>query len=209
MYQVHQLGENASVTLNLLSLSPTRQEKCHNRYFVNEHVFHTEDYGQGRKTYNNRVCVQGSVSNEFEVDYYEKLEKVIELQFHSDHNRVFLFKCYWQDTTDRKIKVDPYHGFIKINTKARPHNVNDVFVFSKQCQQVYYTQTLSFRKDCSRVDWLSIVKTKPTCRVQVVQDCNDEVTMGDDVFQLDDLVDPYQVASSTDLIKRKFNLLDH
>jgi hypothetical protein len=51
------------------------------------------------------------------------------------------------------------------------------------------------------------VKTKPTC--QVVQDCNDEVTVGDDVFQLDDLVDPYQVALSTDLIKRKFNFLHH
>jgi hypothetical protein len=98
---------------------------------------------------------------------------------------------------------------MKINTKARPHNVNDVFVFAKQCQQVYYTQTLSFRKDRLRVDWLFIVKTKPTCRVQVVHDCNDEVIVGDDVFQLYDLVDLYQVASSTNLIKRKFNLLHH
>jgi hypothetical protein len=28
-------------------------------------------------------------SSEFEVDYYEKLEEVIELQYHSKHNRVF------------------------------------------------------------------------------------------------------------------------
>ena len=40
----------------------------------------------------------------------------------------------------------------------------------------------SFRNDCSRVDWLSIVKTKYRGRVEVVQDGNDELIMGDDVF---------------------------
>jgi hypothetical protein len=40
----------------------------------------------------------------------------------------------------------------------------------------------SFRKDRSRVDWLSVVKTKHRGRVKVVQDGNDELTMGDDVF---------------------------
>jgi hypothetical protein len=44
--------------------------------------------------HNSEVCVKGSTFNEFEVDYYEKLEEVIELQYHSEHNRVFLFKCY-------------------------------------------------------------------------------------------------------------------
>ena len=41
--------------------------------------------------------------------------------------------------------------------------------------------------------------TKSRGRVEVVQDRNDELTVGDDVFQLDELVDPYQVASSNDL----------
>jgi hypothetical protein len=43
------------------------------------------------------------------------------------------------------------------------------------------------------------VKTKLRGRVQVVQDVNDEVTIEDDVFQLDELVDLYRVAPSTDL----------
>jgi hypothetical protein len=64
-------------------------------------VFHTEEYRHSRKTYNNRVCVKGSTSNEFEVDYHEKLEKVIELQYHSEQIKLFLFICYWYDTTDR------------------------------------------------------------------------------------------------------------
>jgi hypothetical protein len=96
-------------------------------------------------------------------------DEVIELQYHSEQNIVFLFKCYWYDsTTNREIRVDPHYGLIEINSKARHRNENDVFVFAKQCQQVYYTYTPSFRKDRSRVDWLSILKTKPEGHVEVV-----------------------------------------
>ena len=56
--------------------------------------------------HSNDVCVKGSTSNKFEVDYYEKLEEVIELLYHNEHNRVFLFKCYWYDTTDRGIIIN-------------------------------------------------------------------------------------------------------
>jgi hypothetical protein len=98
----------------------------------------------------------GSTCCEFEVDYYGKLEEVVELQYLSEQNRVFLFKCYWYDTTDRGIRVDLHYGLVEINSKARLCNINDVFVFTKQCQEVYYIYTPSFRKDRSRVDWLSI-----------------------------------------------------
>jgi len=100
------------------------------RYFINGHVFHTEKYRQSRKTYNSGVCVKGSTLNDFEVNY-GKLEEVIELQYHSEQDRVFLFKCYWYDTTNRKIKVDPHHVLVEINSKARLHNVDNVFVFIK------------------------------------------------------------------------------
>jgi len=43
------------------------------------------------------------------------------------------------------------------------------------------------------------VKTKPRGLVGSVQDRNDELTAGDDVFQLGELVAPYQVALSNDL----------
>jgi len=115
-----------------LSLGPERKVKCYNGYFVNGYVFHTEEYGHGRKTYNSSVCVKGSASNELEVDSYGRLEEVVELQYHSGQNRVFLFKCYWYDTTDREIRVDPHYGLVEINSKARLCNVNDVFVFAKQ-----------------------------------------------------------------------------
>ena len=131
---------------------------------------------------------QNLSSNKFKVDYYGKLEDVIELQYHSEQNKVFLFKYYWYDTTNRGIIVDPRQGLVKSNTKARLHNIDYVFVFIKKCQQVYNTYALFFRNARSKVDWLFIVKTKPRSHVQVVQDFNDELTARDDVFQLDELV---------------------
>jgi len=112
---------------------------------------------------------------------------------------VFLFKCYWYDTTDRGIRVDPHYGLVEINSKARLCNVNDVFVFAKQCQQVYYTYTPSFRKDQSRVDWLSVIKMKLKGRVEVVQDENEDTSVRDEVFQVSELVETYRVAPSIDL----------
>ena len=112
---------------------PCRQ---HRRYLLSNNSQLTE-YEHGRKTYNSGVCIKGSTSSEFEVDYYGRLEEVIELQYHSEQNRVFLFKCYWYDTTDRGIRVDPHYGLVEINSKTRLCNINDIFVFAKQCQQVY------------------------------------------------------------------------
>jgi len=43
------------------------------------------------------------------------------------------------------------------------------------------------------------VKTKPSGSVQVVQKGNNEINMGNGVFQIDELVDAYLDASSTDL----------
>ena len=140
-------------------------------------MLHNEEYRHGKKTYNNGVCVKGSTSSELEVEYYGRLEEVIELQYHSEQNRVFLFKCYWYDTTDRGIRVDPHYGLVEINSKARLRNVNNR----------------------SRVDWLSVLKTKPMSRVEVVQDENEDTSVRDEVFQVSELVEPYRVTLSIDL----------
>jgi hypothetical protein len=88
------MGRSAAKSLSSLSLGPERKVKCYNEYFVIGYVLHTEEYRHGRKTYNNGVCVKRSTSCELEVDYYGRLEEVVELQYHSEHNKVFLFKCY-------------------------------------------------------------------------------------------------------------------
>jgi len=193
------MGKSAAKSLSSLSLGPERKVNCYNEYFFNGYVFHIEEYRHGRKIYNNNVCVKGLINSELEVDYNGRLEKVVELQYHNEQNLVFLFKCYWYDTTDRGIRVDPHYGLVEINLKARLYNVNDVFVFAKQCQQVYYTYTTSFRNDRSRVNWLSILKTKLRGRVEVVHDENEDTSVRDKVFQVSELVDPYRVAPSIDL----------
>ena len=114
------MGRSAPKSLSSLSLSPERKVRCYNGYFVNGYVFHTEEYGQGRKTYNYDVCVKGSTSSQLEVDYYGRLEEVVELQYHSEQNKVFLFKCYWFDTTDRGIRVDLHYGLLKSTQKLDP-----------------------------------------------------------------------------------------
>ena len=88
------MGRSAPKSLSSLSFGPKRKVKCYNGYFINGYVFHTEEYRQGRKTYNCGVCVKESTSSELEVDYYGRLEEVIELQYHSEQNIMFLFKFY-------------------------------------------------------------------------------------------------------------------
>ena len=127
------MKRNASAALSLLVLeekwSATTSILLMGTCFILENMGRVERYKSGD-------CVKGSTSSEFEVDYYGKLEEVIELQYHNEHNRVFLFKCYWYDTINRGIRVDSHHGLVEINSEARLHNVNDVFIFAKQCQQV-------------------------------------------------------------------------
>jgi len=51
--------------------------------------------------------------------------------------------------------------------------------------------TIALYRSVNIVDWLSMMKTKPIGRVQVVQEGNNEVAARDNVFQLDELVDLY------------------
>jgi hypothetical protein len=68
----------------------------------------------------------------------------------------------------------------------------------------------SFRKDYLRVDWLSILKTKPMGRVKVVKDENEDICMRDDVFQVSELVKSYQVAPLIDLEENSnFHIFDN
>jgi hypothetical protein len=46
---------------------------------------------------------------------------------------------------------------------------------------------------------LSVLKTKPRGRVELVQDENEDTSVRDEVFQVRELVEPYRVAHSIDL----------
>jgi len=55
---------------------------------------------------------------------------------------MILFKCYWHDTTDKEIKVDPYHGLVETNTKPKLRNIDDIFFFCQSIQASSYTPSL-------------------------------------------------------------------
>jgi hypothetical protein len=60
------------------------------------------------------------------------------------------------------------------------------------------------------VDWLSVLKTKPRGRVELVQDENEDTSVRDEVFQVSELVEPYRVALSIDLEENSiFCVLDN
>jgi hypothetical protein len=80
---------SAAISLSLLSLGHKRKVKCYNGYFVNGYVFHTKEYGHGRKTYNNDVFVNRSTCSEFEVDYYGKLQEVVHYKISQVYRRKY------------------------------------------------------------------------------------------------------------------------
>ncbi|PIN04594.1 hypothetical protein CDL12_22871 [Handroanthus impetiginosus] len=59
-----------------------RWVKSYKGYFVNGFKFHAVDFGRNKSTMNSGVCVFGNLWNENEVDYYDLLEEVIELEYH-------------------------------------------------------------------------------------------------------------------------------
>jgi hypothetical protein len=67
-------------SFKLLFLGSKRKVQCYNMYFINKYIFYTKEYEEGRNIYNIEVCIKRSIFNKFEVDYYDKLVDVIELQ---------------------------------------------------------------------------------------------------------------------------------
>lgn len=79
------------------------------------------------------------------------------------------------------IEESKYIPIMVLNIKARLYNFNNVFVFIKQCIQVYCSYTFSLVNDYSRVDWLSVMKTKPRSQAKFSQEDNNELNVVDDV----------------------------
>ncbi|GJY20180.1 transposase, Ptta/En/Spm [Tanacetum coccineum] len=115
-------------------------------------LFHTRSYGNGRVIQNSGVCVRGSVYNDDVCDYYQMLDEVLEVEYHSEsaHSVVVLFKCHWFDLVQR-VKVNQKHGLVDIKYKSKLRT-NDPYVLASQSVQVYYASYPSMTmdlKDCT------------------------------------------------------------
>jgi len=117
---------------------------------------------------------------------------------------MFLFKCYQYDT-DRGIRVDPHYDLVK--KKKIDFTTSTMLLFlQNNVKQVYYIYTHFFKNGHNRVDWLSVMKSKSRSLVQVVQDGNNEVIGGDDIFHMDELVDSYRPPPYTKLKNPDFHV---
>ncbi|XP_058002326.1 uncharacterized protein LOC131179487 [Hevea brasiliensis] len=116
-----------------IAQGPGRTVQSYKGYFVNGFKFHTHDYGRDRKTLNSGVWVKGSCYNEYESDYYNLLNEVLQLEYFGVGNNIILFKCEWFDT-NKGIRVHPQNGHIEIHPKSRLAS-NDPFILALQAQQ--------------------------------------------------------------------------
>jgi hypothetical protein len=46
--------------------------------------------------------------------------------------------------TNIGIRVDHHHGLLEVNKNDRLRNINNIVIFVKQCQKIYYIYTFFF-----------------------------------------------------------------
>ncbi|GKC33712.1 hypothetical protein Tco_1046096 [Tanacetum coccineum] len=148
--------------------------------------FYTLVHGDDRVTKNSGVCVKGSCYNEDESDYYEELEEVIEVDYHSmlGTYMVVMFKCRWFDPV-QGVKVNVKHKLVDVKYRLRGCIYNP-FILAHQAQQAYYATYPSMMKYLK--DWWAVVKAIPRGIFQLAEgilateiSANDNVD-GEDFF---------------------------
>ncbi|OIT33057.1 hypothetical protein A4A49_57788, partial [Nicotiana attenuata] len=194
------LKENGDgrITSGLLALArrPDPRAYCHNGYIMNGFRFRTMKSELGLKTQNSGVVVK-SDEHTGNVDYYEKIRKILEIQY-LDNNSIILFQCDWFDvpTQDRSqcrgYKRDEY-GFICVAV-TRLYYTNDPFILGSQAQSVYYV------KHDQNENWHAAVRVRPRNSFDLPEQ-EDET----EPYQLIDLVErgkvDLQTESDNDVIK--------
>ncbi|KAK5811490.1 hypothetical protein PVK06_026827 [Gossypium arboreum] len=121
-----------------------------------------------RRTQNYGVVVNSSITSyasardsnlvEGNVEYYELLADIIELDYYGRW-KVVLFQCDWADVnTARGIKKDQF-GFTMVNFSRLIHSgqqlMDEPYVFSSQMKQVFYS------KDPTDEGWYVVLRNTP------------------------------------------------
>ncbi|KAG5542961.1 hypothetical protein RHGRI_007193 [Rhododendron griersonianum] len=115
-------------------------------------------------TFANARAAEGSSSNppnvpEREVDKFERLLRdakfdIIELQY-CHGNRVFLFKCDWWDTSNKKTGIKKDGHLTSVNISRKWYK-DDPFVLATQAEQVFYINDIK-----NGGTWQVVQKTCP------------------------------------------------
>ncbi|OMO57998.1 Transposon, En/Spm-like protein [Corchorus capsularis] len=178
-----------------LARGPSHIATFYKGFFVNGFKFHTELYGQHKKTMNSGVWIKGSCYNDNERDFYGVLVDIIELEYLGDGNKIVLFKCRWFDIV-RGVVVHPRHGLVKVNHKSRLAS-NEPFVLAAQALQVCYSPYPSNKGP--RQDWWVVFKVKARSRYDWVSNHEvDDVSKPESIYQ-EDLFAPSTIHPSKEV----------
>ena len=112
------------------------------------HHFRTEDVDDGHVTQDYGVevefdqssrasqCAQNLIRGK--LGYVGKIQEIIQVDLSSF--QCVIFRCKWWDTFDWKnVKKDRDSGMICTNSKKMWDEAKEIYVFSKQCNQVFFT----------------------------------------------------------------------
>lgn len=109
-----------------LASGPLRNVKVYSGYYVNGFKFQVVRRDSTTLTNNSGVYVKGSSNMTTELDYYGRLDEIIEVEYPAlPIKRIVLFKCSWYDPTPRiGTRVHSNYKLVEVNANRRSIDLN-------------------------------------------------------------------------------------
>ena len=155
-------GENVDILKDVIK-GPLQKARRYDVCYVNGYRFHTMSYSTKKKsTENSGVCVESDDNSPDEIEFYGKLEDIIELEYQElPIKRVTLFKCQWYDQTTtgygHGTRIHPRYKLVDVDI-GRSYRKYDPFVLASHAFQVYYLPYPSLKQNMK--DWRAVCKVR-------------------------------------------------
>lgn len=149
-----------------LAKGPLYRVKSFSGYYVNGYKFHTEERGSNSGAMNSGVCIKGSSHSVNELEYYGRLQEILELEYPAlPIKRIVLFKCSWFDPIlNRGTRIHPQYKLVDVKS-GRVFNKYEPFILVVQAAQVYFASYPTLKRNVN--DWLAVCKIKARGIVEV------------------------------------------
>ena len=140
--------------------------KSFSGYYVNGYKFHIEERGSNSGAMNSGVCIKGSSHSVNELEYYGRLQEILELEYPAlPIKRIVLFKCSWFDPIlNRGTRIHPQYKLVDVKS-GRVFNKYEPFILVVQAAQVYFASYPTLKRNVN--DWLVVCKIKVRGIVEV------------------------------------------
>ncbi|CAH9126562.1 unnamed protein product [Cuscuta epithymum] len=165
-YQINS-REIVDPLLVALSWGPGVYAKVWRSYVINGYNYHTVNYGQGRSTVNNGLCVPTIGYDNSESNFFGVLHDILEFEMPSAGKNLtcVLFSCKWVDPT-RGVRKNSKYNMIDVN-HSRVYRKNEPFILAQQATQVYYAEYPSIRR--TQNPWVCACAVRPSKIVSQTQ----------------------------------------